>query len=265
MENSEHNKLGAFLGEVANWDWEAFCRAENDPQYTSNQALIFALVRACVMQKMAAIQLALGRLDGKLKTPVRIETPKVYYLFPRATVDKPVEYGDKPGIVGKLEGVAIAEEKNLLTGEIIEHKSSSENPDEPDLKELTLRQTITRMSDYPREVPDAIIAFAEATQIWLQGNGPEPEEKPMVKSVVAAHLLRMAQNRNIDALNEVFDQIDGKLVETIQLLGEDIYITSYSLTAPGGAYLNADGVLQVEASAAQDLWAQKLKGGKNGG
>jgi hypothetical protein len=39
---------------------------------------------------------------------------------------------------------------------------------------------------------------------------------------VAAHLLILAQKRNIDALTEVFDQIDGKLAEVLQILGEDI-------------------------------------------
>jgi hypothetical protein len=100
--------------------------------------------------------------------------------------------------------------------------------------------------------------FATMTQQWLKGNGDRPEEIPMVKSVVAAHLLHLAQQRNVDALNEVFDQIDGKLVETIQILGEDIFITTYSLTAPDGAYLNKDGVLQLEATQAQNMWAEKL-------
>jgi hypothetical protein len=112
-------------------------------------------------------------------------------------------------------------------GEIIEHKNDSKAEPEPTLQDLTLRQTLAKMSDYPREVPDAVIHYAEQTQQWLQGNAPEPEEKPAVKSVVAAHLLALAQKRNIEALSEVFDQIDGKLTEVIQILGEDIYITSY--------------------------------------
>jgi hypothetical protein len=127
-----------------------------------------------------------------------------------------------------------------------------------DLPSLSLRQTVAKMADAPRQVPLAVIEFARDVQQWLKGNGQRPIENPLVKSVVAAHLLALAQNRNLTALTEVFDQIDGKLVETIQVLGEDILITSYSLHAPDGAYLNSDGVLQIEAKQAQDMWAQKL-------
>jgi hypothetical protein len=68
----------------------------------------------------------------------------------------------------------------------------------------------------------------------------------------------MASKRNVDAINEVFDAIDGKLVETIQVLGDDLYIVNYSTIAPPEAVPNADGVLQMEATAAQNIWAHKL-------
>lgn len=258
---SDPGKLAGFLREVSNWDWEEFCRAEHDPKYTSNEAMIFALIRACVMEKMEAIKLALGRLDGKLKTPVRIETPKVYYIYPMATLPQgsaPVENSETEasqlpaGEVGKLDGVVVLPEE-----------PEQEPEPEPDLATLSLRQTLGKMADHPREVPQFIIQFATATQQWLKGQAEEPEEKPLVKSVVAAHLLKLAAERNIDALSEVFDQIDGKLVETIQILGEDIYIVDYSLTAPDGAYLNQNGMLQLEATQAQDMWAKKLAN-KNG-
>lgn len=259
MSDKEH-KLGPFLQEVSNWDWEEFCRAEHDPKYSSNEAVIFALVRACAMEKMEAIKLALNRIDGKLKTPIRIEMPKVFYLFPRARLDvseKP--NSDTPALApGPIEFEA-------TSYEIMEEEPEEKEPEfENDLPSLSLRQTLARMADAPREVPAFVMEFATMTQQWLNGNAEEPEEKPKVKSVVAAHLLKLAQERNVDALSEVFDQIDGKLVETIQLLGDDIFITSYSLSAPDGAYLNADGVLQLEATQAQNMWAEKL-GKTNGG
>lgn len=254
MADSVAPRLSAFLRDVANMNWEEFCRAEGDPSYTSNEAVIFALIRACVMEKMEAIKLALNRLDGKLKTPVRIEMPKVFYLYPRAV----------PNVDNPLQNIPqlTAGELVTVTSEVIE-PGGNDAESEPELATLSLRQTLSKMADHPRQVPEAIIAYATATQQWLLGKAPEPEEKPLVKSVVAAHLLRLAQERNIDALSEVFDQVDGKLVETIQILGEDIFITDYSLTAPDGAYLNADGILQLEATQAQDTWAQKL-GNKNG-
>ncbi len=247
---SHENKLGNFLREVSNWNWEEFCRAEGDPTYTTNQALIFALVRSCAMEKMEAIKLALNRIDGKLKTPVKIEMPKVYYLFPYATATVPAP--TPPVLLPPPEAA-----EDGLTYEAL----PDEPPVENDLPSLSLRQTVAKMSDNPRQVPDFIIQYATQTQQWLNGQAEEPIEKPLVKSVVAAHLLAMAQRRDITALNEVFDQIDGKLVETIQILGDDIFITSYALTAPPEAQLNKDGVLQLEAMQAQNMWAQKLGGG----
>jgi hypothetical protein len=254
--NDKDRKLGSFLSEVANWDWEQFCLAENDPQFTSNEAVIFAVIRACAMEKLDAIRMALNRLDGKLKTPVRIEMPKVFFLYP---------YAKAPEDVTQLQPGDDVSEDITSQMELLASDPKAED-EEPDLATLSLRQTLTKMADYPREVPIAVIEFATATQQWLQhpDKNPEPEEKPAVKSVVAAHLLHLAANRNLGALNEVFDQIDGKLVETIQILGDDIFIVSYSIVAPDGAYLNKNGVLQLEATQAQDTWAQKL-GQKNGG
>lgn len=241
--------LGEFLREVANWNWEQFCLAEHDPQYTSNQAAIFALIRACAMEKIDAIKLALNRLDGKLKTPVRLEFPKIYWLFPDAALPEAVS------------STQLIEQKNYSKTE--QKSSSKDEATEVPLQEMSLRQTLTKMANHPRQVPEAVIAFATLTQQWLNGNAPEPEEKPLVKSVLAAHLLHIAHGRDISALEEVFNQIDGKLVETIQVLGDDLYITSYASEAPPGAYLNKDGVLQIEATAAQNLWAAKL-GALNG-
>lgn len=243
--NKHEDKLAGFLREVSNWRWDDFARAEHSHEYTSNEAIIFATVRACVMRDMSAIKLAVNRLDGKLVTPIRVEYPKIYYLFPNAITDGRDAY--------VLDDVETLE---LPVGDIVAVEAS--RPDEPDLPSMGFRETLRLMSDYPRELPQQIVDRALATEQWLRHDGPEPDEVPMVKSVVAAHLLTMAQKRNIDAINEVFDAIDGKLVETIQVLGEDLYITDFSMTAPPDAKLNKDGVLQMEATVSQNIWAQKL-------
>lgn len=242
-------KMGVFLREVSNWTWEDFVRAEHDPKYTSNNAMIFALVRACAMQKMEAIKMALNRIDGKLKTPIKIEAPKIFYLFPNAkpptvfaaVTDDPNTTNEIKPVVGEL--IAAPEEPTL---------------EENDLPSLSLRQTLTKLSDLPREFPEAIVAYALQVEQWVKNGGDLPDENPMVKSVVASHLLILAASRDMTALNEVFDQIDGKLAETIQIVGEDLYITSYANVAPEGAYINKDGTLEIEAVQAQLMWAQKL-------
>lgn len=239
--------LAAFLREVSNWSWEDFCTAEHDDQYTTNQSVIFALVRSCAMEKLDAIKVALNRLDGKLKTPVKIEYPKIYFLYPHAKNSK----HKKPETIADIR-------RDIELYNATEHEPPE--PEQVDLPSLTLRQTLAKMADSPRQVPEAVIAYATQTQQHMQHPDQiqRPPTVPLVKSVVAAHLLKMAQNRNINALTEVFDQIDGKLVETIQILGEDIFIVSYSIEAPEGAYLNENGVLQLEAAQAQDVWAEKL-------
>lgn len=236
-------KLGNFLKEVSNWHWDEFVQAEKDKQYTSNQAMIFGLVRSCAMQKMDAIKLSLNRLDGKLKTPIKVEYPKMFFLYPHATA---------------IEGGApIARLGGAIASEVMATTTTTVAP-EQDLPSMTLRETLSTMSDYPRELPEMIVGLALQTEQALRGQSPMPDEIPLVKSVVAAHLLIMAQKRNMEALYEVFDQIDGKLVETLQLMGEDVYITSFATVAPPGAYLNDQGILQLEAQQTETQWAAKL-------
>lgn len=258
------DKLGKFLAEVSNWRWDEFARAEYDPQYTSNQSIIFALIRACAMQKLDAIKISLNRIDGKLKTPVKIEMPKVFYLYPYAGL----EPGNTSNTHATDEQAAhddpeITEQAmQIIEGEIMPAVVPAGQDDSaplPDLATMSLRETLNEMSDLPRELPEQLIRLALETEQWLKRNGPQPDEIPKVKSVVAAHLLVMAQSRNLNAITEVFDQIDGKLVETIQILGDDIYITSYSPIAPPEAVPNKDGILQTEATNSQDIWAEKLR------
>lgn len=254
-------QLGDFLKDVSNWGWDEFVKAEKDNSYTSNEAIIFGLIRSCAMQDLRAIKIAINRLDGKLKTPLKIETPKIYYLYPNAEGSVPPDAGiaqitDDPHTVNEV--------KAIVAGELIPKREAPEPeveiPDEADLPSLTFRETLSKMADFPRELPEAIIEFSALTEQWVRhpGRNDAPDEIPKVKSVVAAHLLILAQKRNIDALTEVFDQIDGKLAEVLQILGEDIYITDYGATAPAGAYLNKDGIYEISADRAQDMWAQKL-------
>lgn len=249
-------RLGEFLRQVFNWSWDEFARAEHDRQYSTSQSIVFTLIRACAIQKLPAIRLALSRLDGKLKTPVQIEMPKVFYLYPNAKAPE----GEPLNRVDEASG-GINIIPQLSEGEVLSPPEIVA-PDPERLDEMSLREVLAMMSDLPRELPQQLIAAAEQTERWLKHNDARPTDIPRVKSVVAAHLLIMAQARNIDALAEVFDQIDGKLVETIQILGEDIYITIYSATAPPGARLNADGILQIEATDSQVMWANKLGGGE---
>jgi hypothetical protein len=93
----------------------------------------------------------------------------------------------------------------------------------------------------------------------------EPLTDPLVKSVIVAGLLKLAHDGNLGAIFEVFDNIDGKLVDVIRILGEDVYLTSYDTIAPAGAK-KVDGVYQMEADNTTSKWAISLgkKGGEDG-
>lgn len=253
MSDTPRGKMGDFLREVSNWSWDELWRAERNKTYTSNQAIVFTLIRACASENLKAIRLSLNRMDGKLKTPVVIETPKIYWTYPYATVtDGENENLVKIGTITPIPAKESPERAELEQNVPLEGES--------DLPSLSLRETLNKMSDYARDTPDALVEQALRTEMWLRGEGSRPNTIPRVKAVVAAHLLVMAANKNIDAMTEVFDQIDGKLAETIQVIGEDISMISYATTAPAGAIKNKDGVYQMEASMAQDVWARKLGG-----
>lgn len=236
MENLK-KRLATFLAEVSEWRWDDFVRSEIDPMHTTNDSMVFALIRACAMEDLKAIKTAVNRLDGKLSTPVQFKMPKVYFLYPNAKEKLP-----------SIEGPSSA-------NEIVVVKES-------ELAELHptkgFRETMDRMGEFPRETPLAIIGAQEQIERHVRKAGLMPTMVPRVKSVVAAHLLKMAQERNIDALNEVFDQLDGKLVETIEVVGEDLEILCFDEVAPPGAYLNSEGVYQIEASGPQEMWNKHL-------
>lgn len=251
------HRLGEFLAEVSNWRYDDFSRAEKDEiNYSTADSIVFALIRACVMENLASIKLAINRIDGKLVTPVQIVYPKVYFIYPQASsVDA--------APIGYVPPVAISEPETITSTEVSVVVDSEEGNILPT---LGLRQTLNRMIDYKRSIPKDIIAMALKVDLAVAGKAPMPpdEEIPLVKSVIAAHLISMAQNRNVDSLYEIFDNIDGKLVETIEIVGEDIYLTNYSLVAPYGSVKNSEGLYQIEATEARRLWEQKLGGTLDG-
>jgi hypothetical protein len=252
MSNSDRGKLGSFLREVIDWNWSEFCKAELDADLSGLQGAVLSLVRRCSDGKLGAIQLAIDRVDGKVETPIKVEYPKVFILFPDA---KSVALAP-PDPSSPTAALVAPEDFNPL----------SEEPAEPEeekvhLATMSLRETLRKMADTPRKVPLMIHQRKKEVENAIAKNQPLPEEKniPLVKSVIAANLLTLAESGKFEAITEVFDQIDGKLVETIRILGEDMYITSYILEAPYGAKKNKDGVYYLEAPQISDTWKAKFK------
>lgn len=247
---SDRGKLGNFLREVIDWQWDTFCEAEKDRSFSSAEASVFALVRAAADAKLSAIKLAIARIDGQVKTPIKIEYPTAYITFPYAK-----SKSELPPPASQLPpGEAATDSEPISLLEDGAYPDPVE--DQEVLVTLTLRETLKKMADAPRDIPMLI----QEQKARVERNEYMGDEKiPMVKSVITANLLILANEKhNFDAITEIFDQIDGKLVETIKILG-DLYLTSYALEAPANAYKNKDGVWQIDQPMITDVWAQKLK------
>lgn len=256
---SDRANLGSFLKEVINWHWDEFLRAEKDSKYSPLQATVFALVRACSEGKLGAIKLSIKRVDGALETPIKVEYPRVFFRYPYAKMvgDTPIaeiEAGEDPGTSARI------------SEDIEEMDTEEENTDET-LLTYGLRETLNKMAETPdrRIVP---LILAKKTEIEEIIKGQRDATKavtniPRVKSVIAANLLDLAmEQNNFEAITEVFDQIDGKLVETFRFLGDDMFMDQYSEIAPVGATLNEDGIYMLEMKDIANTWQQKFQSSK---
>jgi len=251
--SKDRGKLGGFLREVIDWQWDEFCKAEVDLNYKGYEGAILSLVRVCSEGKLGAIKTAIARVDGNVETPIKVEYPKVFIMFPHA---KTVALGPPTGD-GPTALLAPPEDFDPLT----------EEPAEPQEEEvhaatMSLRETLTKMAEHPRTITRAILERKKETEEAIRKNVDLTEHGkniPLVKSVIAANLLKLAEGGRFEAITEVFDQIDGKLVETIRILGEDMYLSSYVLEAPYGAKQNKEGVYYIEAPQISDTWKAKFK------
>lgn len=242
---NDRGKLGNFLNEVIDWNWLEFVTAEHDPKYTGIQAAVFKLIRTCSDGKLSAIKLAIDRVDGKVETPIKIEYPKVFFLFPEAqTVALPGP--NDPGT-------------KLLTDPLPEQPSEVED-EEQTIATLTLRQTLEKMADYSRQTPLLIHQQKKLVEQAFEKNEQMDEKEiPLVKAVLCANLLILAYEKgSFEAITELFDRIDGKLVEVTRILGDDIFLTYYAEEAPAGAVKNKDGIYMLESPLIADVWRQKF-------
>lgn len=245
-----NQKLTPFFKEVIELRWSEFHKMEQGEEHTSAQAVVLAIVRACANGKLPAIKESLNRIDGKLAENIEVEYPKFYMLYPYATA---IEAGSRTKKISQEEQAVIDEVKNLST------ELEEEAEPEP-LVTGSLRDTLTRMSEAPKSLVQKILDAAQDVEArQAVGNDHEPLSDPLVKSVIVAGLLKMAHKGSLNAIFEVFDNLDGKLVDKIKIMGEDVYMTSYDTIAPAGAKKNKDGVYQLEADNTTSVWVTSLK------
>lgn len=236
------NKLTPFWRELLEKPWSEFNEMERDLSHSSSQAVVLSLVRACQKGKLPAIREGLDRIDGKLVTKVELEYPKFYFLYPYAEL---------------REHTSEEDTQTTSLPEVITPETTSKEEDEAN--KYSLRYALNRMSEKPRELVRMILDSAIDVDTAASYKGVTPERNPKVKAVIVASLLDMAHKGSMSAAFEVLDQIDGKVAEKIQLLGEPVYITRMDAIAPAGAEKNKEGVWQLVADNTTNTWTTSLR------
>lgn len=225
--------------EILHMEWGTFCELEKNKGSNVDDVVLCSLIRACAdTDDIAATKMAFDRADGLLETPIEIKVPKFYVRYINA---KDVEPGQKQ----------IKAPEQLKNDEKGKYDPAS----------AKLRETLREMRSMPRDVIRVVMLYKRRIE-----KGTPVDHEPMVKSVIVANLLKNVQRGRFRAVELVFDQIDGKLTRTINLLGgDDVYVDDYSLTtAPAGSLQGEDGIYYAESKLMTNIWlrgfAQSQKG-----
>lgn len=225
--------------ELIHMTWGDFVLLERDKSASVDDGVLCSLVRICAdTDDIAAIKLAFDRVDGLQATPIEIKVPKFYIRYPKA---KEIEPGMKA-----IEAAQGAKKD----------KASDYDP-----ATAKLRETLQEMRSMPQDVIRVVRGYKKRID-----DGKEAKHDPMVKSVIVANLLRNVKRGRYRAIELVFDQIDGKLTKTIQLLGgDDVYVDDYNtLVAPAHATLDDKGCYIAENKQMTTAWLRGFANSQKG-
>ena len=206
---------------------------------SSDWDLLSSIVEVCNDGDMNGIKLAFDRIDGLQATPLKFEVPKFYIRYVSAT--SKLELG--PGAETKPKG---STSTKLMTAEDAKKE----------IETMGLRKVLEVMRKMPKTLPYAIKLETEELKKQYKTGVNVVGIGQLVKTVMVAGLLRMAQNGNSRAIGMVFDQIDGKLMRVITLLnGEDIYVDNVIDTvAPAHAIKDENGVWVADDKRMEKIW-----------
>lgn len=231
--------LKARFEELIHLEWGEFIKIEQNKSATVDDTVLCTLIRVCAdTDDINAIKLAFDRIEGLLETLIEIRVPKFYTRFVKAT-------GIEPGTSA------------------IEAPESSEddNPSSYDPATAKLRDTLKEMRGMPKDVIRVVLLYKKRLD-----KGTPVTQEPSVKAVIVANLLHQVKKGRFSAIEMVFNQIDGKLPKSINLLGgEDVYVDDYIETvAPAHALQDEKGVYYAENKVMSAAWirgfAQSQKG-----
>jgi len=225
--------------ELIHMNWSEFVELENNRHASVDDGVLCSLVRICAdTDDIAAAKLAFDRVDGLQATPIEIKVPKFYIRYINA---KKIEPGAK-----QIEAAESSEKD----------KAGSYDP-----ATAKLRETLAEMRSMPQDVIRVVRLYKKHID-----EGKPSKHDPMVKSVIVANLLRNVKRGRYRAIELVFDQIDGKLTKTIQLLGgEDVYVDDYTeLVAPAHAIKDEKGYYIAENKLITTAWIRGFANSEKG-
>jgi len=226
--------------ELVHLEWGEFVKVEQDKGSSVDDVVLCSLIRACTdTDDISAIRLAFDRIDGLLETLIEIKVPKFYTRYVNAK-DIALEAGAK-----QLEAP----------------KDSQEEAGKYDPATAKLRETLKEMRGMPRDVIRLVLLYKKRID-----KGVKVETEPKVKAVICANLLKHVTKGRFQAIELVFNQIDGKLPKAINLLGgDDVYVDDYTtLTAPPNAQLGEDGVYYAENALMTNIWLRGFANSQKG-
>lgn len=233
-------------------DWSEMVSMEKDEGGNNFEAVITTIARACKKGNLRAIQTGLDRLDGKIATEIEVEYPKFFTIFPRAE-----KVADDPSIIeinpDELHGKKF---DMIVTNEVVGAPADMDelSAAEEELPTGSLRASLERMLDSPKILVTQILDAADRVD-----NEDYTAGDPKVKSVIVAGLMKLIHDGRLNAVLEVFDQIDGKVADKYKVLGSDVYMRNYSLIAPAGAERNEDGIYMIVADDTTNAWVARLE------
>jgi hypothetical protein len=124
----------------------------------------------------------------------------------------------------------------------------------PEMATAGIRGAIAAMSARPK---GAAVKVLEIANRFIEDEDYETRAIIKVKDVIASALIVLSKKKQ-GAMEELLNQIDGKVATTYKLLGDDFYFTRYDEIAPAGGHLDKDGVYVVETQNVTNSWALKL-------
>lgn len=225
--------------ELIHYDWIDFVKLEQDKYATVDDTVLCSLIRVCAdTDDIAAIKLAFDRIEGLLETLIDIKVPKFYTRFVNA---KEIEPG--------------------TTAIEAPESTQSDEPSDYDPATSKLRDTLKEMRGMPKDVIRVVRLYKKRID-----KGIAVSQQPKVKAVIVANLLHHVKKGRFRAIEMVFDQIDGKLPKSINLLGgEDVFVDDVNeLIAPAHSILGEDGIYYAENKLMTAAWIRGFSRSQKG-